>query len=576
MARISKRRAAQKKTEENLQKIPYKAGIYVRLSSDYDAGKKESADVQAAIAEKYVEDWNRKHRDSIMITDYYVDLGKTGRNFNRDAFQRLMEDIRQGKINCVIVKDLSRFGRNYLETGNYIEKIFPFLGVRFIAAADGLDTGEGGSGTQQMETEIKNLVNDMYARDFSVKAKQHWKQRRKAGSYAGGPPPYGYLTGRKGKRRVLQPDERTAELVRYIFQRFIQTESYAAAARDLNRRKVNPPAVYRKTGEVFWSSDSGKGKGPYKGWDKSSVERIVKSRTYTGMQVQGKTPIPEKASISEKTLIPVREQAHEPLISAEVFRQAEQVCRKLSEETASHRHPAKGCPIGENRFDSVLYCGVCGRKMTRSSCVKASRDGHKERKEGYYCLNGGRTGADSCPEPNRISGTELTEIVRMLLRLVVQIGLEETEKYEALVRERLHEAEQQLQAEMAKADRRRAAIEEEERQSYMVYRKGKILPEEYAVCRLQLESRRQAMEKCREKLDIQRKSLRIAADRYLAQVRSSLSLRKGNDLTKDRIEALINRIYVYPGKRIEVQFHCRDEMRAEMGEEKREERMNHG
>lgn len=556
MARRSKRKAAQKKPEETIQKIPYRAGVYVRLSSDQDVRKNESADVQAAIAEKYVEDWNQKHRDPIMIADYYVDLGKTGRNFNRDAFQRLMEDIRLGNINCVIVKDLSRFGRNYLEAGNYIEKIFPFLGVRFIAAADGLDTGQGGSDTRQMETEIKNLVNDMYARDFSVKARQHWKQRREAGSYAGGPPPYGYLAVQKGKRRVLQPDEKTAELVRYIFQRFIQTESYAAAAHALNRRKVNPPAVYRKTGEVFWSSDRGKHKEQYKGWDKSSVERIVKSRTYIGKPVQG------------KALIPVREYTHQPLISAEVFRKAERACRKLSEKTASHRHPAKGCPIGENLFDSVLYCGVCGRKMTRSSCVKVNRDGHKERKEGYFCLNGAQTSTDSCPESNRISKTELTDIVLILLRLVFQVCLEKQKKYEALGRERLHEAEQALRAETAKADRRTASMEEEERQRYMAYREGKILPKEYAACRLQLENRRTVMEKRREELEIQRKSLSLAADRYFAEVRSMLSAKDENELTKDRIEALISRINVYPGKRIEVQFNYRDEMR--------EEKVNHG
>ncbi|MBS6396556.1 MAG: recombinase family protein [Clostridiales bacterium] len=332
VARISKRLAAQKNVQKTVQKIRYKAGIYARLSSDQDTEKNESVNVQTAIAEKYVEDWNRKHTEQITVADRYIDLGKTGSNFNRDEFQRLMQDIRLGIINCVIVKDLSRFGRNYLEVGNYIEKIFPFLGVRFIAVTDGLDTGDRGGGTEQrsaaMAMEIKNLVNDMYAKDFSVKAKQNLKQRREAGSYVGGPPPYGYLTGREGKIRVLLPDENTAELVRYMFERFIQSESFAAVADDLNSRKINPPAVYKKTGEVFWSADM----GLYRGWDKGAVERIIKSRTYTGMLVQGKTSVTARDESNrihnpEEDWV-ITENAHEPLIGMEVFRQAEQIYRK--------------------------------------------------------------------------------------------------------------------------------------------------------------------------------------------------------------------------------------------------------
>ena len=154
----------------------YKAGIYARLSSDQgskacgQALKNESVETQVEIAKSYVADWNRHHGDKIEIVGQYADLGKTGTNFDREDFKRLMQDVRLGDINCVIVKDLSRFGRNYLEAGNYIEKIFPFLGVRFIAVADGYDTGTDGSSTRQMASEIKHLVIDRYAKDFSAKA----------------------------------------------------------------------------------------------------------------------------------------------------------------------------------------------------------------------------------------------------------------------------------------------------------------------------------------------------------------------------------------------------------------------
>ena len=120
----------------------YKAGIYARLSADINERKSESIDVQEEIAGKHIERLNQGGQEVIDIIECYRDLGKTGSNFDREGFKRLMQDIRLGDIDCVVVKDLSRFGRNYLEAGNYIEKIFPFLGVRFIAVSDGIDTGD--------------------------------------------------------------------------------------------------------------------------------------------------------------------------------------------------------------------------------------------------------------------------------------------------------------------------------------------------------------------------------------------------------------------------------------------------
>ncbi|MBO5292510.1 MAG: recombinase family protein [Lachnospiraceae bacterium] len=331
MGRISKRRSAGKNPDARsgavtAQKIRYyRAGIYARLSAETDrkesrASQSESLEGQIEIARKFIEEWNGKHTDQMEVSDCYIDLGKTGTNFNRDAFQRLMQDVRRGDINCVIVKDLSRFGRNYLEAGNYIEKIFPFLGVRFIAVADGWDTGAEGSEMQQMSSamavEIRNLVNDMYARDCSMKAKTSLVQRRKEGSYVGGPAPYGYQAVWEGRVRKLIPDENTAEIVRYIYQKFIETESYTAVVKELNIRKINPPAVYHKTGEVCCLPDA-----VYKGWNKSGVERIVKSDTYAGRLIQGKTSITAREESNRihkpKEEWVVQEAAHEPLITPE-------------------------------------------------------------------------------------------------------------------------------------------------------------------------------------------------------------------------------------------------------------------
>lgn len=563
MGRTSKRQSAGKGSDtpasaaKNQKSRQYKAGIYARLSADIDEKKNESVEVQIEIARKFIEEWNGQHTDKIEVSDCYIDLGKTGTNFNRDAFQRLMQDVRMGDINCVIVKDLSRFGRNYLEAGNYIEKIFPFLGVRFIAVADGFDTGADGNETKQMVSEIKNLVNDMYAKDFSVKAKASLAQRRKEGSYVGGPAPYGYQAVWEGKVRRLIPDENTAEIVRYIFQKFIETESYTAVTDDLNIRKINPPAVYHKTGEVYCLPDA-----VYKGWDKGSVERIIKSDTYSGRLVQGKTSITARDENNrihkpENDWV-VKEEAHEPLITPEIMKEAARVRRKLREQTKSHAHPTKGCQIGENIFDKVLYCGVCGRKMTRHSYVKHYADDSKNRMDGYFCMNGGATKTDNCPSSNRISKSALTDILFALFEKEFDVGLKKQRMYldtaRAIIRHKKQELEQSLHAVVCTKLR----LAEEESGKYMAYRMGNLSQKDYVEYKMCKENRLQDLEKQEKNFREQEVSLERDGETYLKAVRALIKLKNEQVLTRELIESLIDKIYVYPGKRVEVLFTYSD------------------
>ena len=133
-----------------------------------------------------------KEHPEMELYDCYTDLGRTGTSFKREGFERMMQDVRKKRINCVVVKDLSRFGRNHIEAGNYIQKIFPFMGVRFIALADGIDTSGTDSGMDEMALNLKNLMNEMYARDIAQKVKSSKRSRQEQGSYTGGIPPYGY------------------------------------------------------------------------------------------------------------------------------------------------------------------------------------------------------------------------------------------------------------------------------------------------------------------------------------------------------------------------------------------------
>ncbi|GFI03147.1 recombinase family protein [Parablautia intestinalis] len=537
----------------------YKAGIYARLSADINERKSESIDVQEEIARKHIERLNQGGQEVIDIIECYRDLGKTGSNFDREGFKRLMQDIRLGDIDCVVVKDLSRFGRNYLEAGNYIEKIFPFLGVRFIAVSDGIDTGDKGNDTKQMASEIKNLVNDMYAKDFSKKAKTGLKQRREAGSYVGGPPPYGYKAVWEGKVRRLVPDENTAGIVKHIYQSFIEKESYKAVTDDLNRRRVNPPAVYKQTGEVFCLPDI-----EYKGWDKSAVERVIGSRTYAGILAQGKTSITARDESSrihkpEGEWV-VRENAHEALVSTELYQQAQEIRKKIQEVSASHKHPTEGVPIGENIFDHVLYCGVCGRKMTRHSCAKTYADGHKGRLEGYFCLNGGQTKTVSCPESNHISKQELTDILMPLLRTEFAIYLDRPKRFMEAGKEQISSVIALSEKEREDLRRRIRQAEEKDTEAYVAYREGKMPQKEYVSFKLEQDVRLQELERQETYLEEKQKGMEKVRERYLKAVRSMLKLKDTGELTMEMVDSLIEKIHVYPGKRIEAELRYTNEM----------------
>lgn len=557
MARKSKRLHSVQNLKANSSSVGkgkyYKAGIYARLSSDQDIKKNESIEMQIDIAKRFVEEWNAGHKEKIVIVENYTDLGKTGTNFERDAFKRLMQDVRMGEINCVIVKDLSRFGRNYLESGNYIEKIFPFLGVRFIAISDGYDTGADGNNTKQMASEIRNLVNDMYAKDSSKKAKISLKQRREEGSYVGGPPPYGYLSSWDKKVRKLVPDENVSEIIRYIYEQFVALENYKAVTDQLNKRRVNPPSVYKKTGEVYCSQDC-----VYKGWDKGSVERILKSETYLGKLVQGKTSITAR---KEENRIQkpandwiVTEQSHEPLIDTELFEKAKEACRKIKERTEKQNSHSEEYPIEENIFAEVLYCGVCGRKMTRTSYVSHYADGEIKRKDGYLCGNSVSTKTENCPESNRISKTQLMDILFIVLGEEISLNFGKRKAYVEKGREEIRKIKLELEQKQRKSENTMVLLQEEEARRYMEYRMGHIRQKDYVAYKMHSEEQRQQMEQQSKELGEAIRDLERKGEHYLKAIRSLLKWKKKKDITKELVETLIEKIYVYPGKRVEIVF----------------------
>ena len=257
----------------------YSVGIYARLSVDSDERKNESIETQMEIAKEFID-----RQGDMILYDSYVDLGKTGTNFNREGFERMMRDVRMRKIDCIVVKDLSRFGRNHIETGNYIEKIFPFMGVRFIAVTDNFDSMNISGQDETLSVNLKNLVNEMYARDIALKVKSSRKAQWEQGSYTGGVPPYGYRVKRIDGKRCLFVEEITSDIVKKIYDLFLSGRNMAEIVVWLYENGIVRPSEYHRTGQIYFQD-----KEKSLEWPKRSVKAVLTNPVYMGCLIQGST-----------------------------------------------------------------------------------------------------------------------------------------------------------------------------------------------------------------------------------------------------------------------------------------------
>lgn len=341
----------------------YTADAYFRLSrEDGDKAESDSIVNQRALVKEFL----KTHPD-IQIYHERVDDGFSGVNFERPAFKEMLEDIKSGKVNCVIVKDLSRFGRDYIEAGRYIEKIFPYLGVRFIAINDSIDTASGISGAEEMLIPFKNLINDAYCRDISIKIRSHLDIKRKNGQYIGSFAPYGYKKSPDDKNKLII-DEKAASVVRQIFKWKIGGMSGARIAEKLNELGIPTPMEYKHSnGENF---QCGFRRKAVPKWQANGVNYILRNEIYTGVLLQGKTASPnykirKRTRKEEKDWIRY-EDSHEAIVSKEDFRMVhgffDNDTRVAPEEKVLYL------------FSGFVKCGFCNGNMTRKTIpVKGKR-----------------------------------------------------------------------------------------------------------------------------------------------------------------------------------------------------------
>lgn len=361
MARTSKRYV--QKAEDSIDKIFYKAGIYTRLSSERKEEwreKSSSIETQVLCCKEYA------LKENIKVLNTYTDYEYSGTNFERPQFQEMMQDVKDRKINCIIIRDLSRLGREYLEMGRLIDKVFPFLGVRFISVNDKVDTVKDLDSKKSFEVTLKNIVNDMYAKDISVKIKTSKHNRAKNGYFIGTVPPYGYKVVKLKEGQKLEVDEKVRFIVEEMFRLTLEGKSQYEVAKYLNKKGYATGMVYYKTGRVYRLEGEPQ-------WHKSTISKILTNRAYTGTLVQGRRQQNlakgVKQHFVEENEQIIFENAHEPIISKEDF---EKVLEGRKQRLENHPFAAKMHDFErdyENRYKGLVFNDNTGKELFRRTRI---------------------------------------------------------------------------------------------------------------------------------------------------------------------------------------------------------------
>ncbi|MGI5893672.1 MAG: recombinase family protein [Candidatus Merdivicinus sp.] len=387
---------------KQLDQKHYRTAIYLRLSrEDGDVGrgnKNESNSIsnQKSLILDYLQD-----KPEFQIQSVWEDDGYSGVDFNRPAFQRMMEEVKDGKIDCIVVKDLSRFGRNYIETGRYLEKIFPLLGIRVIAVNDRYDsqfTDEAGD----LMMPFKNLINDSYCRDLSVKIRSCLAVKRKKGEFVGAFACYGYQKDPENRNKLLL-DPCAGQIVRKIFRWKLQGFSPNKIAQILNECGILSPLEYkRSSGSLYETSFQ---TNSHAKWNAKAVSRILSNEIYTGTLIQGKQttpnykvkirhPVPEKEQVRMEGACPA-------VIDSYFF---ETIQNLLLQDTRTSPEEKTVFPLA-----GLVFCGDCGYPLIRKTTSYHSRENGKERQYTYLSCRGYREGM--CKSIHRVAEDTLIETV---------------------------------------------------------------------------------------------------------------------------------------------------------------------
>ena len=524
----------------NTQKKIWSTTLYLRLSRD-DGDKEESGSItgQRELLRDYISQHPELREYAIRIDD-----GFSGSTFERPGFQKMIEDVKAGRTDCIIVKDLSRFGRNYLDAGEYIEKIFPFLGVRFIAVNDNYDSLGEKKSSDDLIIPFKNLINEAYCRDISMKIRSQLEIKRKNGQFLGSFAAFGYLKDEQDKNKLVV-DQYAADIVRDIFKWKLEGISPQDIADALNKLGILSPMEYKRSlGMKYTTSFKTSAKAA---WSAGTVIRILKNPIYTGILIQGKETTPSykvhKRIAKDKSEWTVIEDSHEAIISGIDFDSVQKVLK------CDTRRSPDDKAVG--LFSGMLFCGDCGASMVRKT-VPAG-----EKKYVYYVCSAHKQ--DKSCSPHRMRDAALEEIVLDSLRQHIREVVNMSELLDITDTAPLRTA--QAQKVQRQLDKKREEYEKLQKLLMSLYENltdGVIDREEYARLKASFTARADEAEK---QMDALRESLNDIRSHGTENVWMNEFIKRQELVSLDRavVVALIDKILIHSNDVVEIIYRWQDE-----------------
>ncbi len=546
MARKSKRMIAAEQAAFLTGNI-YDVAVYVRLSIEdkYYKNRTDSLANQEEMILEYLKD-----KSDMRLYKVYSDNGETGSNFERQGFQDMMYDVYNGKVNCIIVKDLSRFGREYIEMGDYLEKIFPLIGVRFIAINDHYDNNVTAF---DISVPIKNIINTLYAKDLSKKSAAALRIKQQNGEFIGSYASYGYMKSTEDKHKIVV-DEETAPVVKMIFEWKAQGLGYASIGRKLYDMGIMPPCRYRYDKGIL----KDKRYSDIVFWRRGTLKTILENEVYIGNMVQGRRKSRFFEGMNEvkvdKQDWSVVKNTHEPIISQELFDKVQKQLAMTKERYFEKLGKYDKVSNKENIFKTKVVCGDCRAPLTRYKSVKP-----ENKNMVYYSY--------ICPHHalyptqcsfHSISENDLRKIVMGSIKMQLSYlsdmeimflniaGSKEVKKKQASLTRAISDSLANIS--YIRTSRIRIASD---------LAKGLICDEEFNAIKNEFDKQLRAET---EKLDGIRKK-RDKFDKIISAPKWISELKKYHDskiLTKDMVEVFIEKIIIYPDKRIEIMWTYSD------------------
>lgn len=547
MARTADRYLKKTVKTEAAPKI-YDVGNYLRLSVDSDYTGSDSLQNQRKLAQEYV-----RECPDLNIVREYVDDGKTGTDFSRPAFTRMIADLKAGIINCVLVKDLSRFGREYIEAGNYIEKVFPFLGVRFISIVDRYDSAEANCSREPLLISLKNLMHEMYAKDISKKVGSTFRMKQEKGMfYRSATVPYGYKMNESGTNYIIC--EQTAPIVREIFKQCSQGISNYAISRWLYDNHVYTPQQYIWSGNVYKKPEE-----ELKIWHCSTIKRILKNPVYIGRVVRHKSeqsffvgkkasPVPEHEQI-------VIENNHEPIIEKPMFEIVQKILSQTKGKKTESTCERQSVVFDRNVFQGKLFCGSCKANMVRVGAYR-SVNGVKEQYRIFKCSTH-RNHCDLC-DTRWIAEDLLCDILYGTIRKHLSLIKGIKKQIEKDIRYSFEENLKQTEWKRQKVVGTKNLLEQEYMQKYSDYAEGNISQAAFLQYKSTYHEKMELYGKqenvCVKELK-RTKKCQTALQKLLSDWLCFQNTRK---LTETMVEICVDRIELFTDNKVEIKLKYQD------------------